>query len=254
MNKNCIVMVAIQEEASKYDHQKYFEASKECWQSYCKKHNIDFIVVNKKLPNVKFCVWHKEFVFDFIGDKYEKIALVDFDTLVHWDAPNFFDLYNDEFCGVLENESLFWIQNSLNAFRDNFAELRNVEITLSEYINGGVLFFHKSHKNFFEKLKAFYIQNKPAFDNWNVPNTGKEQTILNLYLKKENITKKYLDFRFNTMRLTKNDWLHHNWQIDGDKTPFFIKYSYIWHFTGCSIEERTNLMTSIWQQTKHLYG
>jgi len=247
-------MVAIQEEASKYDHQKYFEASKECWQSYCKKHNIDFIVVNKKLPNVKFCVWHKEFVFDFIGDKYEKIALVDFDTLVHWDAPNFFDLYNDEFCGVLENESLFWIQNSLNAFRDNFAELRNVEITLSEYINGGVLFFHKSHKNFFEKLKAFYIQNKPSFDNWNVPNTGKEQTILNLYLKKENITKKYLDFRFNTMRLTKNDWLHHNWQIDGDKTPFFIKYSYIWHFTGCSIEERTNLMTSIWQQTKHLYG
>ncbi len=247
-------MVAIQEEASKYDHQKYFEASKECWQSYCKKHNIDFIVVDKKLPNVKFCVWHKEFVFDFIGDKYEKIALVDFDTLVHWDAPNFFDLYNDEFCGVLENESLFWIQNSLNAFRDNFAELRNVEITLSEYINGGVLFFHKSHKNFFEKLKAFYIQNKPSFDNWNVPNTGKEQTILNLYLKKENITKKYLDFRFNTMRLTKNDWLHHNWQIDGDKTPFFIKYSYIWHFTGCSIEERTNLMTSIWQQTKHLYG
>ena len=247
-------MVAIQDEASKYDHQKYFEASKECWQSYCKKHNIDFIVVDKKLPNVKFCVWHKEFVFDFIGDKYEKIALVDFDTLVHWDAPNFFDLYNDEFCGVLENESLFWIQNSLNAFRDNFAELRNVEITLSEYINGGVLFFHKSHKNFFEKLKSFYIRNKPTFDNWNVPNTGKEQTILNLYLKKENITKKYLDFRFNTMRLTKNDWLHHNWQIDGDKTPFFIKYSYIWHFTGCYIEERTNLMTSIWQQTKHLYG
>lgn len=247
-------MVAIQDETSKYDHQKYFEVSKQCWQSYCKKHNIDFIVVDKKLPNVKFCVWHKEFVFDFIGDKYEKIALVDFDTLVHWDAPNFFNLYDDEFCGVLENESLFWIQNSLNAFRNNFKELENVKITLSEYINGGILFFHRSHKNFFEKLKEFYITNKSTFDNWNVPNTGKEQTILNLYLKKENVRKKYLDFRFNTMRLTKNDWLHHNWQIEGDKTPFFIKYSYIWHFTGCSIEERTGLMTNIWQQTKHLYG
>jgi hypothetical protein len=56
------------------------------------------------------------------------------------------------------------------------------------------------------------------------------------------------------MRLIKNDWLQYNWQINEDKTPFFIKYSYIWHFTGCSIEERTNLMTSIWQQTKHLYG
>jgi len=253
MNKNCIVMVAIQEDTSKHNHKKYFEVSKECWQSYCKKHNIDFIVIDKKLPDVKFCVWHKEFVFDFIGDKYEKIALVDFDTMVHWNAPNFFDLYNDEFCGVLENENLFWIDNSLTAFQSSFTELKNIKISLSEYINGGILFFHKSHKQFFEKLKDFYFKNKSTFDNWNVPHTGKEQTILNLYLKKENVNKKYLDFRFNTMRLIKNDWLQHNWQLNEDKTPFFIKYSYIWHFTGCSIEERSSLMVNIWNQTKHLY-
>jgi hypothetical protein len=75
----------------------------------------------------------------------------------------------------------------------------------------------------------------------------------NLYIKKENINKKYLDFRFNTMRLIKNDWLQHNWQLKEDETPFFIKYSYIWHFTGCSIEERSSLMLNIWDQTKHLY-
>lgn len=253
MNKNCIVMVAIQDEASKYDHQKYFEASKQCWQMYCKKNNIDFIVITKKLPNVKYCVWHKEFVFDYIGDKYEKIALVDFDTLVKWDAPNFFDLYTDEFCGVIDNESLFWMENSIRSFKSNFEEISKVDISLSEYINGGVLFFTKEHKSFFEKLKKFYFDNKERFDNWNIPNTGKEQTILNLYLKKENVKKKYLDFRFNTMRLIKNDWLHYNWQLNEDKRPFFIKYSYIWHFTGCSIEERTQLMTQIWLQTKHLY-
>jgi hypothetical protein len=73
-------MVAIQDEGSKFDHQKYFNVSKQCWQSYCKKNNIDFIVIDKKLPDVKFYVWHKEFVFDFIGDKYDKIALVDFDA------------------------------------------------------------------------------------------------------------------------------------------------------------------------------
>lgn len=254
MNKNCITMVAIQEETSKYNHKEYFEISKLCWQSYCKKHNIDFVLIDKKLPNVKFCVWHKEFIFDYIGDRYEKIALVDFDTMVNWNSPNFFDLYNDEFCGVIDNESLFWTENSLNAFKNSFEELKNVDIKLCEYINGGVLFFHRSHKKFFEQLKNFYIRNKSTFDNWNVPNTGKEQTILNLYLKKENVNKKYLDFRFNTMRLIKNDWLHYNWQLNEDKTPFFIKYSYIWHFTGCSIEERTQLMTQLWNQTKHLYA
>ena len=110
--------------------------------------------------------------------------MVDFDTLVHWNAPNFFDLYEDEFCGVLENENLFWIDNSLRAFKSSFSELKDVEIKLSEYINGGVLFFNKSHKEFFNKLKDFYTRNKSTFDNWNVPHTGKEQTILNLYLKK----------------------------------------------------------------------
>ena len=121
MNKNCIAMVAIQEETSKYNHKEYFEISKLCWESYCKKHNIDFILIDKKLPNVKFCVWHKEFVFDFIEDKYEKIALVDFDTMVHWNAPNFFELYNDEFCGAIGG---LFHETRINSKRHSMCALR----------------------------------------------------------------------------------------------------------------------------------
>lgn len=234
------------------ENQFSIEISKESWQMYCKKNNIDFVLITEKPFDIKSSYLHKQFVFDYIGDKYEKIAIVDTNTLVKWNAPNFFDLYNDEFCGIIDNESLLCIENDIKYFENNFEELSDIDIHLSEYINTGVLFFTKEHKSFFEKTKCFYIRNKEKFDNGLTQYT--EQTFLNLYLKKENIKKKYLDFRFNTMRLIKNDWLHYNWQLDEDKRPFFIKYSYIWHFTGCSIEERAQLMTQIWAQIKHLYG
>ena len=45
----------------------------------------------------------------------------------------------------------------------------------------------------------------------------------------------------------------HNWQLKQDNTPFFIKYAYIWHFTGFPIENRTDIMKQTWELTKHLY-
>lgn len=248
------MMVAIEDELSKHSHKIYFEHTINAWQYYCNKNNIDFIVVREKMPNVKYSVWHKEFVFDYVGDKYDKIGIVDFDTMVKWDAPNIFELYDDEFVGVLDQSSINWMTISQTAYRNAFPQFKNLHVGLGEHINGGVLFFTKNHKPFFEQLKKFYLDNRSVLDNWSVPNTGREQTILNFYLKKENIKMKYLDFRFNTMRLIKNGWLNYNWQLNENNTPFFIKYTYIWHFTGCSVEERVALIANIWQQTKHLYG
>ena len=125
MAKNCILMVAIEDELSKHSHKSYFEHTINSWQYYCDKHNIDFYVIRSKRPDVKYSVWHKEFVFDYVGDSYEKIGVVDFDTMIKWDAPNIFDLYDDEFCGVLDNVSIQWIDKSLKAFRSSFDELSN---------------------------------------------------------------------------------------------------------------------------------
>jgi hypothetical protein len=45
----------------------------------------------------------------------------------------------------------------------------------------------------------------------------------------------------------------HNWQDGTDKTPFFIKYSWIWHYTGFSIEDRTRTMKQTWDMVGYLY-
>jgi len=252
MAKNCILMVAIEDELSKHSHKTYFEHTINSWQYYCDKHNIDFYVIRSKRPDVKYSVWHKEFVFDYVGDSYEKIGVVDFDTMIKWDAPNIFDLYDDEFCGVLDNVSIQWIDKSLKAFRSSFEELSDVPMTLSPYINGGVLFFHKSHKPFFEKLKNFYLTNKDKMDNWSVPGVGKEQSILNLFLVKEGIKRKTLPYCWNTVGMIKKGMLWHNDKLD-DKTTFLFKYGYIWHFTGFPIQDRNNLINDVWNNINQFY-
>lgn len=251
MNKNCIIIFAIDEQPSKFNHSKYYNITKLAWESYCRKYNIDFIFVDKLSNNIPHPKWNKHCVFNFV-DGYDKIAMLDFDTMPNWNAPNIFDQYTDEFCGVVDNESLNWLNNSIKSYKSSFTEL-NVPIALHEYINSGVLLFTKKHKYIFDEMLNFYKNNKVVIDTWNVPNTGRDQTVLNLMLKKLSVKKKYLDFRYNTMRLIKNDWLQYNWQLKEDNTPFFIKYSYIWHFTGCSIEERESLINQIWNQTKQFY-
>ena len=45
----------------------------------------------------------------------------------------------------------------------------------------------------------------------------------------------------------------HNWQLNEDTTPFFIKYSNIWHFTGFGIEDRIKIMGQVWNEYKRYY-
>ena len=99
-------MIAIEDTNSKHQHKSYYELTKLAWQKYCDKNNIDFVLVTEKLPSVKHAKWNKHYVFDYLGDKYEKIGMVDFDTVQHWNCPNPFDLYTNEFCGVIDNSSL----------------------------------------------------------------------------------------------------------------------------------------------------
>jgi len=251
-NKHCILMVAIEDELSKHSHKTYFEHTINAWQYYCDKNNIDFFVVRSKMPNVKYSVWHKEFVFDYVGDSYDKIGIVDFDTMIKWDAPNIFDLYDDEFVGVLDRTSIQWMNTSQTAYKQAFPQFKDMHVGLNEHINGGVLFFTKEHKPFFEKLKQFYLENKNVLDNWTVPNTGKEQTLLNFHIKQEKLKCKHLPYAWNTVGMIKKGMLWHNDKLN-DHTPFFLKYAYLWHFTGFPIEQRNQLINQLWSAIKHNY-
>ena len=55
-----------------------------------------------------------------------------------------------------------------------------------------------------------------------------------------------LPMAFNLTHLHRKQMLTHNWQLDEDKTPFFIKYGYVWRLTGVPKDQRTHLSNQIW--------
>ena len=76
---------------------------------------------------------------------------------------------------------------------------------------------------------------------------------MNYVMDMNKVEIKFLPQPYRLSHLPRKDLLHHNWQLNENNTPFFIKYSHIWHFTGCSIEERNGLINQIWNQTKQFY-
>ena len=53
--------------------------------------------------------------------------------------------------------------------------------------------------------------------------------------------------------LHRKEMLSHNWQINEDKTPFFIKYANNWMFNGIPKDQRTSLMSQTWELVKNNY-
>ena len=59
---------------------------------------------------------------------------------------------------------------------------------------------------------------------------------------------------FMLNHLYRFDWFSHNWQLGEDQTPFFIKYGYIWFYSGFPNRgDRYNLMQQTWELIKGNY-
>ena len=242
MSKNLIYMVAINHETSEYKNSDYSQYSIKSWEYWCKRNDVDFMLITEHDERLGKPIWNKELIYER-AEGYDKIGIVDSDTMIKWNAPNIFDMYDDEFCGVLDNVNLKWVHDSLQVYNKFF---EGTEIDIDEYINAGILFFTKNHLSLFEDILKFYLKNREELDNWN-KGGGKEQTILNYHLKNSGFKRKFFNPSWNLLGMHKKQMFTHNWQLDEDKTPFFVKYGYIWHFTGFGIPDRINLMTQTWE-------
>ena len=66
--------------------------------------------------------------------------------------------------------------------------------------------------------------------------------------------RKFFDPSWNLLGMHKKQMFIHNWQLEEDKTPFFVKYGFIWHFTGFGIPDRINLMKQTWDAFGYNYN
>lgn len=248
MSRNLIYMTAIDHSTSQHTNSDYAQYAKNSWEAWCNKKGIDFLVIDKHDDRYRYPVWNKDLIFDIVGDTYDKIGYVDSDTMIRWDAPDPFELYEDEFCGVVDRGSLRWVLNSIQSYSKFYP---GINVDLDNYINSGVVFFTKRHKYIYDNLKDLYSKHSSELDE--IKGVGKVQTLLNLELIKTQTSVKYLPPVWNLFSIHKKNMFTHNWQLNIDPTPFFIKYAYVWHFTGFPIENRTSIMKQVWDSYKHKY-
>lgn len=249
MSKNLIYTTAINHDTSTFNNTDYSQYCLNSWKAWCDKNNTDFLVIDKHDSRYEYPVWNKDLIFEHVGDKYDKIVYVDSDTMIKWDAPSPFDLYDNEFCTSTDRASLKWILNSIDSYQQFFPD---VKINLDTYFNSGVCMFTKEHRPIFDSLIEFYERNSAKLDK--IKGVGKVQTVLNFMLEEKNVKRKVLPPTWNLFSIHKKNMFRHNWQLNEDMTPFFIKYAYIWHFTGFPIEDRTKIMKQVWEQYKEYYA
>lgn len=250
MDKSLIFMIAINSEGTKIPTLDYAKYSIDSWEKYTLKHGIDFQVIHESIDKrLKKPIWMKEYIYQY-GKKYDKIGVVDCDTIISPNAPNIFDQIDPEkFYGVNDLCDLNWLFSSIQSRQKWFP---NVEMDIFKYLNAGVLFFGNRYLEIFKELLFFYFDHKEEIDNWS-QGGGIEQTLLNFHLQKNKVDIELLDPAWNLLSIHRKNMFIGNWQLhpefkgqvfkdQPESWPYFMKYAYIWHFTGFPIEDRIRMM------------
>ena len=264
--KNVLFWIGIRSEdphlQNKHGNFKYLDISRPCWEWWCNKNDVVFFpyeTTGRPDTNAHKATWQRWFdVFNQLeaaGIDYDKIAVVDGSTLIRWDAPNFFELAPDNKLTVFRSlENLRWISEGIAGYKEFF---NNYEFNMSHYIDCGFQIFDKNYKPFLEKLEKFYDDNydEIMYLQNNTVKKGTDQPVYNYMLRIENVdVYTGLPPAFMINHMTRFDWFSHNWQLNEDKTPFFIKYGYIWKYSGFPQRgDRYNLMQQTWELIKKNY-
>ncbi len=195
------------------------------WEVWCKKH--DCLLVTRNASTYSEGV---KSVFSYLDDssiQYNKIFIIDATAIVKWNCPNIFNMVDNRLAGWRDMGDLKSIYNRVQ------------KQDLTKYINYGSIIVNSNHKDLIDNLPdtesvvEFEIELNNALSNIEV----------NLDIPKE----------FNLNHILRYDWLSHNWQDGNDKTPFFIKYAYIWRIDNMDDKQYNNFVGQLSQALKAEY-
>ena len=237
----------------------YLEYSKSTWQWWCNKHGVHFYEYSTPAledTGTHKVTWQRWFdVFDQIEAAkidYRKILVTDGSIMVRWDTPNFFDMTSDELTAFRSLENIKWIDEGIRGYSKMFD---NYPFDLKKYVTCGFQIFTSKHKPFLQELKQYYFSNLDQILALQKSiSRGTDQPVYNHLLQMKGIkVEQSLPDSFWLMHMNRFGWFGHNWQLKEDMTPYFIKYGYIWVFSGFDRRQRESLMKQTWEMVKSKY-
>ena len=238
---------------------KSYSHSINSWKHWCDKNNCELIVWEDLLYPVDYMkiTWQRYYVFDILKANdidYNQILMVDADTIVHPDCPNFFELTDNKYCGVMNEGDYEWVLRSIRGFGDELFDGKRIKPW--NYINGGFQILNKNHENFYKKVIEYYKTNSDKIINTIAKlRTATDQTIINFLLVENNIDVKILPDCYNLVDLYRKNLLYldsSNWWSD---ELHFLDAGWVYHFNAIP-PNSMNRDVSYWMERtyKELYN
>ncbi|OUU79372.1 MAG: hypothetical protein CBC38_04930 [Gammaproteobacteria bacterium TMED78] len=206
------------------------------WKHWCEKNNCELLVWEDLLYPIDYMkiTWQRYYVFDILEANdidYNQILMVDADTIIHPDCPNFFELTDNKYCGVMNEGDYEWVLRSVRGFGDELFEGKRIKPW--NYINGGFQILNKTHKDFYKKVIEYYKGNSDKIiDTIAKLKTATDQTIINFLLVENNIDVKILPDCYNLVDLYRKNLLYldsNHWWTD---ELHFLEAGWVYHFNA----------------------
>ena len=213
-----------------------YHYSVDSWKRWSEENDVEFIVWEDLIYPIDYMkiTWQRYYMFDILEAndiEYDQILMVDADTIIHPNCPNFFEETDRKYCGVQVDGCFEWVTRSIKGFGDKL--FNGNRIKPWRYINGGFQILNSEHKHFFETMKKYYSDNtNNIMEAINNLKCGTDQTILNYMLDQENIDLKILPSCYNLQDLYRKNLL---W-VTGDEywsdELHFLEVGWIYHFNS----------------------
>ena len=226
----------------------YMEFSIKTWEWWCKKNDIILHVFTKSDIPIKEMgpCWQRWYVYDILKQNnvdYRRVAIIDADTMIRWDSPNFFEFARDSYCGARFGECDNWVYKSIKHFKPYFPD---TDVDWEIYIDNGMVLLAENSEDFTKSITDFYWENQKQliYDEEN-EYVGTDQTPVNYLATKYYGDKiKHLSRKYNMMHMHLREVL---------ESFCFLDSGWIWHFNGFNNSDRKKAMEDTWNKIKKYY-
>ena len=165
------------------------------WKKFCEKNDCELVVWEELICPIEQMkiTWQRYYMFDILELNeidYDQILIVDADTIVHPDCPNFFNTTDHKYSVVRNNGSFEWTRRSMDGFSKLLFDSK-VPFNVWDYFNCGFQIVNEKHKDFFEYGNSGYAFIKKELQSENSLNTdifsvyGADGTLLAAFENKD---------------------------------------------------------------------
>ena len=229
--KNIIFIPAI--DAGRGRHHSYNYSIKS-WNKWADLYNHEVLVWDEPLYSWDEMTipWQRYHLFKILEAndvEYNQVLMVDCDTIINPNTPNFFEMTDNKYSAVLDNGCWEWTGRSLRHYKDLFD---NFEIERGLYFNGGFQIVNENHKQFFDEVLDFYFTNQDILIEKQKSGLSTDQTPINYLIQTKGIEINLLPQTYNLHHMQSKNLLNFGQSWWGDSLENLYEQAWVYHFNA----------------------